>query len=119
MLFVSDNVPGPRETSFPNLMKLPVLSLLIALLAATVSVSCSSDPNRQKLKYLKSGEAYFKAAKYQEAIIEFRNAVEIDPRFAAAHYQLGRTYLALKNPASAFRETNEAVTLDPANSDAQ
>jgi tetratricopeptide (TPR) repeat protein len=92
-------------------------SLLIAGLV--LLASCSTDPNKQKLKYLLSGESYFEKGKYQEAVIEFRNALDIDPRLAAAHYQLGRTYLALKNPNSAYREMNECVTLDPGNTDAQ
>jgi tetratricopeptide (TPR) repeat protein len=101
-------------------MKSASFSKAVLLIAAAVLlVSCSSDPNKLKLKYLKSGENYFKAAKYQEAVIEFRNALEVDPRLAAAHYQLGRAYLALKNPDSAYRELNESVTLDPSNSDAQ
>jgi len=101
-------------------MKLASFNKVIPLIAAAVLlVSCSSDPNKQKLKYLKSGESYFKSGKYQEAVIQFRNALEIDPRFAPAHHQLGRTYLALKNPDSAYRELNESVTLDPNNSEAQ
>ena len=104
----------------PILMKSAPFHKAILLIAGLVLlVSCSSDPNKQKLKYLKSGESYFKSGKYQEAVIQFRNALEIDPRFAAAHYQLGRTYLALKNPDSAYRELNESVTLDPGNADAQ
>jgi tetratricopeptide (TPR) repeat protein len=91
--------------------------LLIA--GAALLASCSSDPNRQKLKYLNSGESYFKSGKYQDAVIQFRSALEIDRRFAEAHYQLGRAYVALRNPGSAYRELTESVTLDPSNSDAQ
>src|SRR5580700_84989 len=101
-------------------MKFVSFNRAILLIAgAALLASCSSDPNRQKLKYLNSGESYYNSAKYQEAVIQFRSALEIDPRFAAAHYQLGRTYLALKNPDSAYRELTESVTLDPGNSDAQ
>ncbi len=52
-------------------------------------------------------------------MIQFRNAIQIDPRYAAAHYQLARTYLAAGNPAAAFREFNQTVGLDPANLDAK
>ncbi len=101
-------------------MKFVSFNRAILLIAgAALLVSCSSDPNRQKLKYLNSGESYFKSGKYQEAVIQFRSALEIDPRFAAAHYQLGRAYLALRDPGSAYREMIESVTVDPSNSDAQ
>src|ERR1700693_1336577 len=103
-----------------HLMKFVSFNRAILLMAgAALLVSCSSDPNTQKLKYVASGESYFKTGKYQEAVIQFRSALEIDPRFAPAHHLLGRTYLALRNPGSAYRELTEAVTLDPSNSDAQ
>src|SRR5208282_6635654 len=86
---------------------------------AIALAACSSDPNQRKLKYLSSGDAYFKAGKYQEAVIQFRNAVALDPRFAKAHSQLAQGYLRLGNSEAAYREFQEAVTLDPKDSDAQ
>ncbi len=83
-------------------MKLAAHKVILAIAALALLTSCSADPNKQKFKYLRSGEAYFEKGKYQEAVIEYRNALEIDPRLAVAHYQLGRTYLALKNPDSAY-----------------
>ena len=86
---------------------------------AVLLSSCSSDPNTRKLSYLHQGEKYAKTGRYQEAVIEFRNSVEIDPRFAQAHYELGHAYLALKKNEQAYHELNEATALDPANSEAQ
>ena len=86
---------------------------------AVLWAGCSSDPNQRKLNYLKGGEKYLQVGKYREAVIEFRNALQIDPRFAEAHYQLGRAYLELKDPKSAYRELNSAVALDPNHRDAQ
>lgn len=81
--------------------------------------ACSTDPNQQKLKYVSRGDAYLKDGKYQEAVIEFRNAIQIDPKFAQAHRQLAQTYLSLNNGDAAFRELEETVGLDPTNSDTQ
>ena len=64
-----------------SLRCLPVV-VTVLLLAA-----CASDPNKEKRAYLNSGEKYYKAAQYKEAVIQFRNAIQIDPRFAAAHAQ--------------------------------
>src|SRR6185295_16233867 len=96
-----------------------VKALILLVLGTAWLAGCSNDPNRQKIKHLNRGERYFKSGKYREAVIEFRNAVEADPRFAEAHYQLGRVYLILNNPESAYRELKLSVTLNPANSDAQ
>jgi len=81
--------------------------------------SCTTDPDRRALGYVHSGEQYFKAGKFQEAAIEFRNAVQIAPRSAEAHYQLARAYRSLKNSDGALRELTEATTLNPADSHAQ
>ena len=51
---------------------------------------CSRDPNVRKQKYFDSGEKYFAAGKYHEAAIQFSNAIQIDSRFAQAHYELAR-----------------------------
>jgi tetratricopeptide (TPR) repeat protein len=108
-------IKQPNVTSFSRVFN-QFASFVLAMVLFT---SCSTDPNKRKLSYLKDGEKYVKSGKYQEAVIEFRNALEIDPRFAAAHYQLGRAYLALKNPDSAYRELTEAVTLEASNSQSQ
>ena len=72
------------------------LTLLLALIAALFA-ACSRDPNVRKQKYFESGQSYFEKGKFEEAAIEFRNAVAVDPTYAAAHDQLGMTYL--KTPA--------------------
>src|ERR1700733_14998012 len=91
-----------------------MVALLLTLLAG-----CSTDPNKQKLKYFSSGEKYFKQGKMQEAAIEFRNAVRLDPGFVEAHYQLARAYLGLRNPEAAYQELVETVELNPKNWEAQ
>src|ERR1017187_1153690 len=93
--------------------------LSVLLIAAAWLAGCSSDPNQKKLRFVSSGAKYFSEHKYQEAIIQFRGAVQIDPKFAAAHYQLAQAYLAAGNPAAAFREFYQTVDLDPANLDAK
>ncbi len=60
-------------------------SLVIALLLCSgVAAGCSKDPEVAKREYLRSGDAYVEEKKYKEAIIEYRNAVQQDPRFGEA-----------------------------------
>src|SRR5271156_4305833 len=94
--------------------KAACLALGILLLAA-----CSTEPNKQKRKYLTSAEQYFKRGEYQAAVVELRNAVQIDPNYAEAHYQLARTYVALGNRDAALKEFQQTVGLEPSNFDAQ
>ena len=89
------------------------------VLAGVLFTDCSADPNKRKFGYLQDAEKYFKSGKSQEAVIQYRNALAIDPRFAPARYGLGEAYLALNRTDAAYRELTEAVTLDPANLDAR
>jgi cellulose synthase operon protein C len=87
--------------------------LLIGFLISALFTGCSRDPNVRKQKYLESGDRYFAKAKYREAAIQYSNALQVDSRFAAAHYQLGQTFLKLGDTTRAFQELNRTVDLAP------
>lgn len=89
--------------------------LLACCVIAALFTSCSRDPNVRKQKYFDSGEKYFAESKYREAVIQYLNAVQIDPRFAQAHYQLSQAYLKLGDKNHAFQELNRTVELEPDN----
>lgn len=89
------------------------------VLLAVVQVGCSRDPAKEKAAFLKSAEDCFKAGKYQDAVIQFRNSIEIDPKSAIAHHHLALAYLKLKAPQLAYKELLATVELDPGNTDAQ
>jgi cellulose synthase operon protein C len=89
--------------------------LVIGFLISTLLTGCSRDPNVRKQKYLESGDRYFAKEKYREAAIQYSNALQVDPRFAAAHYQLGETYLKLGDVARAFQELSRSIELMPDN----
>ena len=87
-----------------------VLGFMAALFAA-----CNRDPNVRKQKYFESGERYFSKGKYREAIIQYRNAAEVDGAFAPAHYQLAQSYLKLQDWQHAYTELARTVELQPEN----
>jgi len=76
---------------------------------------CSRDPNVRKQKYLDSGERYAAEGKYREASIQYLNAIQIDSRFAQAHYDLSQAYLKLGDTNHAFQELSRTVELAPDN----
>ncbi len=86
---------------------------LIGFLIASVFTGCSRDPNVRKQKYLESGNRYRDQGKFREAAIQYSNAIQLDPRFAEAHYQLGETYLKLQDYNHAFNELSRTVDLAP------
>jgi tetratricopeptide (TPR) repeat protein len=85
-----------------------VLTLITALLS-----SCSMDPNVRKQKYFQHGQDYFAKGKYQEAAIEFTNAIKIDAGYADAHFQLAETCLHLQQGNRAYQELTRTVELRP------
>jgi tetratricopeptide (TPR) repeat protein len=88
-------------------------SVLLCFLLTVLWTGCSRDPNVKKQKYLESGQRYFDQQRYREAAIQFGNALQVDPQFARAHYQLGETLLKLQDLNHAYGELSRAVELDP------
>src|SRR5256712_84790 len=93
-----------------------VFRLILALgLIASLFAGCSRDPNGGKQKSFEGGQRYFEKGKYREAAIQFGNAVQVDPRYAEAHYQLAQTYLKLQQWSRAYQELGRTVELQPEN----
>jgi len=93
--------------------------LLVGFLVPALFTACNRDPNVRKQKFLESGNRYRDQGKFREAAIQYANAVQVDPRFAEAHYQLGETYLRLKDYQRAYGELSRTVDLNPNNYAAQ
>ncbi|HEY4010821.1 MAG TPA: tetratricopeptide repeat protein [Acidobacteriaceae bacterium] len=96
------------------------ISGLISLtILALLAQGCTRNPNVRKVKYLNSGKAYAAKGKEKEAIIQFSNAIKIDPHFAAAHFELAKAYLKSGSPMGAYTELRRTVDLDPKNLEAR
>jgi tetratricopeptide (TPR) repeat protein len=65
------------------------------------------------LKYAKSGDAYMAAGKTAEAIIEYRNAIDKDPRAGDVRVKLADAYLAQGDGAKAIGEYVRAADVLP------
>jgi tetratricopeptide (TPR) repeat protein len=89
--------------------------LLACSLLTVMFTGCSRDPNVRKQKYLDSGEKYAAEGKYREASIQYLNAIQIDSRFAQAHYDLSQAYLKLGDSTHAYQELSRTVELAPNN----
>jgi len=98
----------PRARTF----RAALLSLvaLVALCAA----SCS-NPEKAKAEHVARGEAFLKERRYQEAVIEFRNAAQIDSQLAPAHWGLAQAYEALGRAGEYIEELQLTVKLDQNN----
>lgn len=95
------------------------ITVFIGLTASLVLVACNRDPNVKKQRYFQSGKSYFEKGKYRESAIQFSNAIQVDPKFTEAHYELAQSYLHEQYWSNAYRELQRTVDLDPNNLKAQ
>jgi len=95
-------------------------ALLAVLLACMVALAAScTSPEKAKAEHLRQGEAFLKDRRWQEASIEFRNAIQIDDNLAAAHWGLARAYEQLGRGNEYIEELQRTVKLDPNNIEAR
>jgi tetratricopeptide (TPR) repeat protein len=89
--------------------------LLVAMTAVLFLLTgCQSDEERAA-SFLERGNQYVEDEKPEEAIIEFKNVLQIEPENAAAHEALSLAYLEAEKPREAYWEMSETVRLDPQN----
>jgi putative PEP-CTERM system TPR-repeat lipoprotein len=90
-----------------------VAGFFVVLALTVVASACSKDPQVLKQQHFERGRQYIAEKKYNEAIIELRNAVQIDGRFGEARYQLAEVYAQLGDIENASREYVRAADLLP------
>ncbi len=92
----------------------------IRVLAAVVAcvlglISCNTDPNVAKKRYVEMGNKYFDHANYKSASIMYRRALEKDKLYGPAYYKLGLTYQkqgSLSLAVANFRKAVDQLTKD-------
>jgi tetratricopeptide (TPR) repeat protein len=108
---VSTRVTG--RASLPAKI-LAILSLAVVVAGAG---ACTQSPEARKQKAVDRAESYLKDGKANEAIIELRNALQIDKDYVPALRALGRAYASKFWHADAARELVRAQTLAPNDTD--
>jgi tetratricopeptide (TPR) repeat protein len=95
------------------------LGLFCLLFAVAVFLAGCTNPERAKAEHVAKGEAYLKDSKFQEASLEFRNAIQIDDKLAAAHWGLARAFEGLERFPEMLDELRKTVSLDQNNLEAR
>jgi tetratricopeptide (TPR) repeat protein len=91
---------------------------VVTVCAVLVAAGCGKS-ERTKEQFFEAGTQYAQQQKYAEAILEYRNALKLDPKFAAAHGKLGEALLEANDGAGALRELVVAADLSPKDAPAQ
>ena len=87
-------------------------AIAIPLLALTTS-QCARDPHAEMLKYVRSGDSYAAAGKLSEAVIEYRNAIQLDSRAGDVRLKLAEIYVQQGDAAKARDEYVRAADVLP------
>ncbi len=90
-----------------------LFAVLAVSLMLIVSWGCRRDVSARRQQYVESGNRYYEQGKYDEAAIQFLNAIKLDPKFAEGHFRLAEAYIRLEAWPEAYRELQRTVTLDP------
>ena len=85
---------------------------------ALALVACSS-PEAQKKRHFDQGNKYSAEKRDDFAVIEYANAVRIDPKFGEARLKLAETYERMGNAQAAYPEFIRAADALPENRDLQ
>jgi len=73
---------------------------------------CGNKRDQAK-EHVDLGIAYFEERKAEEALQEFRQAIQVDPDYADAHFHMGGLLHALKAYPSAIKEYEEVLRINP------
>ena len=78
------------------------LLVLCVVLFIAFAFGCGG-PEEKKLKFLNKGKELYEKGKYTEAKLEFKNAIQIDPKYVEAYYMLGMAEMKTGNLAARLR----------------
>src|SRR6185369_7450222 len=96
-----------------NVMKYRFMKAFGAILMAALIFGCSG-PEAKKLKFFSKGKALYEKGDMAKAGLEFKNAIQIDPKYADAYYMLGMVDLAGGRVRDAYGRLLKATELNPA-----
>ena len=91
----------------------------VLLALSLAGIPACQDPAERVEEHRSRGDAALAEGRHDDAIIEYKNLLQIEPNDAAAHYGLARSYLGVRQGRQAFWELQETVRLAPDHFDAR
>ena len=90
-----------------------ILIAMLPMLGAAISVSCRQTPQQ----YVSKGNAFYEAGKYDDAIINYKKAIQRDAKFGEGYYRLSLAELKTGHTREAYGTLTTASTLLPNRTD--
>jgi tetratricopeptide (TPR) repeat protein len=88
------------------------LHRFVPLIVVLVAANGCARAHATTADFTATGDRYVHEGRYTAAVIEFRNAIKRDPRYAPAHGHLGATYELMGKIEEGYREYANALSLD-------
>lgn len=95
-----------------------MLGFLALVILCCTLLACGSSQERRDSFYAKAQQLEAEG-RHQDAEVELKNAIKIDPKFAKAYSLLGTVQLQVRNWPGAFSSFQRAVELNPDDIEAQ
>ena len=123
LLFITEDFKNPDQSDV--FRELENLSADVKHLASKLKEFCKQsvdqlEPLEAVLSKTSPGQvaynqgiAYLNNNRYNEAIVEFKKAIGLDPNYKEAHHGLGLAHLKMNNPGEAKRAAEAALGIDP------
>lgn len=89
-----------------------ILVIVLCLPLLLVAAGCGSNQERAA-SYVARGNRYMQSGDAMRAILEYKNALQLNPRSSAALLAMGKAYVAEKQYLEAYRSLNAALELSP------
>lgn len=96
-----------------KLKNISIISLMLAVLT-----SSANAVGLDAKKIYNKGVTYSKERKYDEAVLEFKKAIAVDPKFTDAYYNLGSIYVYQKETGKAIEVFEILLSINPNDSGA-
>src|SRR5262249_39549479 len=93
--------------------------VIVCMLTAAAGTACHRDSRAASRAAFARAEQYAGAGDDGAAIIEYRNAIQLDSQFGDAYNTLSLAYSRTRNATEAFRASVRAADLFPNNVDIQ
>lgn len=95
------------------------LRFLLFAVAVCIGVAFTACSSQSKENHLVRGEEYLQKRKYEEAVMEFRAAADVDENSAEAHWGLARAFEQLGKFYETIEELRQVTALAPENLEAK
>lgn len=92
--------------------------ILAVGLLSTLLAGCATMEEKRD-KFMREGQELFDKGDFVRARLQFKNALQIDPKYAPGYLWLAKTEMKLENWRGAFSALSQAVELDPKMLEAQ